>query len=492
MTTITNGGWGRRVVAAVGAVTIAMIGAVALAAPASATETPNGPNIDPKAKGSVTIHKYAEPDQATGLPYDGTKLTAEQLKNLTPLQGVTFSIAQVDGIDLTTNAGWTTAATLTVKDGKVTDGTTTFATSNTKSGATGLDGVVDFSQLPLGVYLVTEGDPGANPIAISTPPFLVTVPLATQKNTWLYDVNVYPKNSLTGVTKTVDDAKATGLGSEISWTVAAQIPNVGEGRSLNRFEIVDTLDARLGYAGASVAVTDRTGAPVTLSDGSFTVTAPATGAAGDLKVVFTEKGLAELQAKALGGTVTATVKTTVKEIGDGSIENTVTLYVNDATVVSEDVTSWGALKVFKYAKSDRVETGLKDAEFQVFTSEADATARTSPVSVDGKTTFVSDASGNLTVDGLFAGVKGTGKDYWVVETKAPVGYTADLTPIKVTVKPGSIADAQIVKVLNTQVPPPILPLTGGDGAVVFGIAGVALVLIAAGAAVVIARRRVRV
>ncbi|MDS0244444.1 LPXTG cell wall anchor domain-containing protein [Microbacterium kitamiense] len=39
---------------------------------------------------------------------------------------------------------------------------------------------------------------------------------------------------------------------------------------------------------------------------------------------------------------------------------------------------------------------------------------------------------------------------------------------------------------------PILPLTGGDGAVMFGIGGAALVLMAAGAAVVIARRRVRV
>lgn len=492
MTTNTNGGWGRRVVAAVGAVTIAMIGAVALASPASATETPNGPNIDPKAKGSVTIHKYAEPDQATGLPNDGTKLTEEQLKNLTPLQGVTFSIAKVDGIDLTTNAGWTTAATLKVSaDGVVTGGSTTYPTTVVTSGPTDAAGIVGFADLPLGVYVVSEVDAGANPIAISTPPFLVTVPLATQKNTWLYDVNVYPKNSLTGVTKTVDDAKATGLGSEISWTVAAQIPNVGAGRSLNRFEIVDTLDARLGYAGASVAVTDRTGAPVTLPDGSFTVTAPATGAAGDLKVVFTPAGLAVLQEKALGGTVTATVKTTVKEIGDGSIENTVTLYVNDAKVISQDVTYWGALKVFKYAQSGEVKTGLKDAEFQVFTSEADAIARTSPVSVNGKTTFVSDASGNLTVDGLFAGVKGAGKVYWLVETKAPVGYTADTTPIKVTVKPGSIEKAEVVKVLNTQVPPPILPLTGGDGAVMFGIAGAALVLIAAGAAVVIARRRVR-
>ncbi|MGQ2915469.1 SpaA isopeptide-forming pilin-related protein [Microbacterium aurantiacum] len=114
------------------------------------------------------------------------------------------------------------------------------------------------------------------------------------------------------------------------------------------------------------------------------------------------------------------------------------------------------------------------------------------MSVNGKTAFVSDGSGNLTVDGLFAGVKGAGKDYWLVETKAPVGYTADTTPIKVTVKPGSIEKAEVVKVLNTQVPPPILPLTGGDGAVMFGIGGAALVLMAAGAAVVIARRRVRV
>ena len=478
---MTNTSKGRlgRLVAAVGVVAIATLGAVTIGGPASATD---GPNIDPKATGSVTIHKYQQPAQPTTLPHDGTALTPEQLKGLQPLEGVTFSIAKVDAVDLATNAGWTLAEKLTVVAGKVTDGTTTFATTAVSAGATAADGTLAFPSLGLGVYLVTETGAGGNPIAVTSPPFLVSVPLPNAGK-WLYDIHVYPKNSVTGVSKSVDDSTAFGLGQEVAWTVTGDIPNLAADGQLTKYDIVDALDARLGYVSATVTAKTADGTSVPLDPADYVLTAPTAGSAGEVKVVATASGLDKLEAAA-GGTVQLKIVTTVKSIEDGSIENSATLYVNDATVKADAVTYWGALKIFKYTGE---KTALKGAQFQIFTSEADAIAKSDAVVVDGKATFTSPEDGMIVVPGLKAGVSGT--DYWIVETQAPVGYTATAAPTKVTVKTGDIAGAQVVKVHNSQVPAYALPLTGGNGPLMFATGGGALVLVAVGAAFVIARRK---
>lgn len=478
---ITSKGRLGRLIATVGVVALATLGAVTIAGPASATD---GPNIDPNAKGSVTIHKYKQPATPSTLPHNGTALTPEQLAGLAPLQGVEFSIVKVTGVDLTTNAGWTTAGKLTVVDGVVKDGNTVYPTTAVASGATDAQGVLAFPSLGLGVYLVTETGAGGNPIAVKSQPFLVSVPLPNN-NTWLYDVHVYPKNSVTGVTKTVDDSSAYGLGSDVTWTVTGDIPTLAAGGQLTKYDIVDPLDSRLGYTSATVTVKKADSTPVALVPADYVLTAPAVGTAGEVKVVFTATGLDKLETAA-GGKVELKIVTSVKSIVDGSIENEATLYVNDATVKANATTYWGALKIFKYTGTS---TALKGAEFQIFKSEADANSKTNPVVVNGQSTFVSPDNGNIEIPGLKAGANGT--DYWVVETKAPVGYIAFATPIKVKVTTGSIAAAEIVQVKNEQVPAYALPLTGGDGALTFGIGGGALVLIAAGAAILIARRKTR-
>jgi hypothetical protein len=145
--------------------------AAAFAAPVSATATP----VDPEHEGSLTIHKYLVPE--------GSSINAGR-----PAEGVTFTVARVLDVDLTTSAGWETASELAdgVRDVGPLD--------DARTAVTDAIGRAVFSDLALGLYRVTEATPpaGVDPIT----PFYVTVPLTDPEDgdRWLYDVHVYPKN----------------------------------------------------------------------------------------------------------------------------------------------------------------------------------------------------------------------------------------------------------------------------------------------------------
>jgi fimbrial isopeptide formation D2 family protein len=458
-----------------------LLGATVLAGPASAVV--GGPDLDPDQVGSIALHKYAQPEDPTGLPNDGSELTPAQLAGLTPLAGVSFSLRSVGGIDLATNEGWAEVGDLTAAD--VLGDPAAYPLTAAGSGATNANGDLAFPSLPLGVYLVTETDPGDNPIAQPAAPFLVTIPLPTGDSTWMYDVNVYPKNAVTEVTKTVDDSAAFGLGDDVDWTVTGRVPYLAAGDPLGAFGFRDVLDARLGYSSATVTAQTAAGAPLPLVATDYTITAPVpAGTNGTVEVVFTAAGLAKLEANQ-GAVVSLELATQVLSIGDGSIENVASLLVNDSTSDAEAVTNWGALEIFKYAIVDGVEEPLAGARFQIFTSAADAAALTNPVEVNGETTFTSSSTANIAIGGLTVG------DYWVVETVAPVGYLANTTPVPVTIVLGSTDDAVVLEIENDQVPAWILPLTGGDGAATLGLLGGALIVMAMGAALVINERRKR-
>jgi fimbrial isopeptide formation D2 family protein len=462
----------------IGVLAAGLLGATALAVPASAVEI--GPNIDPDQTGSIVLHKLVQPEDPTGLPNDGSEIPAEDLAALTPLAGVTFSLQQVGNIDLSTNAGWDAVDGLTAAEVLAAPGQ--YPLTGVGSGATDAAGELAFDTLPLGLYLVTETAPGDNPIAQPSAPFLVTMPLPTGANTWLYDVNVYPKNAVTDVTKTVDDADAFGLGDDVSWAITGSVPYLAAADPLTVFGFTDVLDTRLGYTAATVTAVTATGDPLVMMPEDYTVTAPAAGVTGTVQVDFTAAGLEKLGTNQ-GAVVTLGLDTEVLSIGDGTIENTATLRVNGTANDADDVTDWGALEIFKYASVDGVDQPLTGAQFQIFTNADDAAALTNPVTVEGEDTFTSNVDGEILVPGLKAG------DYFIVETVAPVGYVANLTPIAATVAVGTIDAPVIVRVANSQVPAWLLPLTGGGGAGLFVIGGGVLIAIAIGAAFVLKGRR---
>lgn len=461
MATIKKG-LAARIAAGTGAVALATLISLGGALPASAAPD----NIDTDEVGSITIHKFAEPATASGLANDGSLVDTT---GLTPLEGVTFTVERVGDYDMTTNADWQAAYALTVAQAQA--GTLTAVGSATTNAA----GTAFFGALDLGVYLVTESAIGDNNVVIEAAPFLVTVPIPID-DVWEYDVHVYPKNSLTEISKTYTPGTGLGLGSAGTWTITADVPEIASDDELESFVIADTLDARLTYVGATV-----TGTGVALVAADYEVTAgPA------FAVTFTEAGLLKLAA-ADDAQVQVVITTNITGLGDGTIENVADVTINGTAYTSgEAVSNWGTIAILKYeARADATDmTGvLQGAEFQVFASAADAAARTNPITVSGATTFTSGENGIAWVPGLQAGVQ-----YWVVETKSPVGYVLDTTPQVFTAVTGDVAvDSVDLAFANDQVPTYALPITGGEGQAAFMIGGAGLLLGALGFALM--RRR---
>ncbi|WP_159622567.1 MSCRAMM family protein, partial [Ruania rhizosphaerae] len=86
---------------------------------------------------------------------------------------------------------------------------------------------------------------------------------------------------------------------------------------------------------------------------------------------------------------------------------------------------------------------------------------------------VDPTPGSLLVEGLTPG------EYQLVETRAPVGYVLDSTPILVTVAASTQATV-LADVVNEQQEVPTIPLTGGWGSDHYSLAGIMLLLMAAG------------
>ena len=95
--------------------------------------------------------------------------------------------------------------------------------------------------------------------------------------------------------------------------------------------------------------------------------------------------------------------------------------------------------------------------------------------------FASNSSGVVDIAGLYVGKNSetASRVYCVVETQAPAGYVLDSTPKELTVTPG-VVTAISLPIPNTPTTGPGLPLTGGQGTMLFLIAGVAIIGAAGG------------
>ncbi|MBQ4530635.1 MAG: SpaH/EbpB family LPXTG-anchored major pilin [Lachnospiraceae bacterium] len=155
--------------------------------------------INTDATGSITIHKYEyngnQTPEGTGEEGDSTSLPS----GVNPLANAGFTLYKiVDANGLSTYYGQNPTALPDIDDYL----TNNKVDANKISGAekvneqfTNSDGIVTFSNLPLGIYIVEETTP---PPAVTSPvkPFLVSVPMTKSDGSeWLYDVHVFPKNS---------------------------------------------------------------------------------------------------------------------------------------------------------------------------------------------------------------------------------------------------------------------------------------------------------
>ncbi|MBF0816880.1 isopeptide-forming domain-containing fimbrial protein [Microbacterium paludicola] len=507
MSTIHSRGALRRIASGAAAIALGLTAAIAATAPASAATG----NIDPDAPVSLTLHKYVQPDSGDLGPNDGTEITDPAG---TPLAGVEFTIVRITNIDLLTNEGWATldpdgvansGDELTAAD--VLADPATYTQGTEVVGVTDANGVIVWDDAVLdgvGVYLVQETDPGANSIVQPALPFLVTLPLADGAGQWNYDPHVYPKNAvLDQPVKTAEDGTAFELGDSVDWRVSSAVPNLPEGTDYTQYAIGERFDTRLDYTGVTVSLVD--GTTTALVEGTDYKVITATGANGEdiVRVDFLQAGLDKLDAASSTATVETVFTTTVTAVGDGNITNVAYVYVNDDTTgnpSNEADTQWADLWIYKYAEDSpavvenadgtvTVPAGAKllsGAEFAIYNVDPAANPDAAPIE-----TIVTDADGIAKIS-LKVGT------YWVKETKAPAGYQLDETVREVTLVDGQAVERtdandttgqlEIAKA-NEQVPAYMLPLTGGNGTLLFTLGGIGMVVIAAGALLIINRRR---
>ena len=158
------------------------------------------PVIDTTKTGSITIHKYTE-GTATGTAASGKEDASQVPAGAVPIKDVGFTIYKVqDAAKLAdyystnpeslpavseyyTGSGKNVQLKAGVADNKVGDEV-----------KTDVNGVAEFKNLALGLYLVVET---TSPAIVTGPcdPFLISVPMTTDGDDWLYNVHVYPKNS---------------------------------------------------------------------------------------------------------------------------------------------------------------------------------------------------------------------------------------------------------------------------------------------------------
>ena len=158
------------------------------------------PVIDTTKTGSITIHKYTE-GTAPGTAASGKEDASQVPAGAVPIKDVGFTIYKVQDAakladyystnpeslpavsEYCTGSGKNVQLKAGVADNKVGDEV-----------KTDVNGVAEFKNLALGLYLVVET---TSPAIVTGPcdPFLIAIPMTTDGDDWLYDVHVYPKNS---------------------------------------------------------------------------------------------------------------------------------------------------------------------------------------------------------------------------------------------------------------------------------------------------------
>ena len=225
--------------------------------------------INPNQKGSITIYKYLHAEKINSVAGTGEKQNIPD--GTEPAEDVGFTIYQVKNAtelqayyDGETSDKVAKASDYLDEKGNVLKKYNTTIVDADKVGEekkTDANGMVQFTNLPVGLYLVMET---SKPATVTEPvePFLVSIPMtrvtedANAQKQWLYDVVVYPKNSTHKGSITL---KKVGVVGEEAGT-----PLAGVKFSLDRLKDDDT-NTWVPYPD------DKTTFETTAPDGSVTI-----------------------------------------------------------------------------------------------------------------------------------------------------------------------------------------------------------------------------
>ena len=467
---------------------------------------------------NLTIHKKAGAE--SGIQDVGTEGQESVPADATPLEGVTFQVDRVD-VDLTQRAGWDAARQMTPETAA-----TQLDGSTSVNGVTDENGILQFSDLPLGMYLVTETN--APQGVITGQPFLVYLPMTVDSDgdgvldSWNQDVHVYPKNSTLTLDKEVTDAGAQA-GDIINYTITGTVPtSLTEENSTiadAQFEFHDFLDAENAYVGEDQAIEltvfggEQDGTvlvegehyEVIGNDATAETPGSQTGPRGTqhIKVTLTDAGL---QAIIGADTVQMTMEAVVKPVADtdGITFNFVRQLTNDGRGGGSITTSNipgdtpgeptddpdpedptpGVETYHGQAIINKIDgdsnAALEGAEFALYASAISGLDTVDEVqesgeeiTVNGQDRWVTNADGTLTIDGIHASdfadnaITSDTVYYYLVETKAPDGYVLldVVVPFELFAEDAEagVTPMQFTTTVENVTDENFLPLTGGAG-----------------------------
>lgn len=485
-----------RTIAMRGAIAVAVssvaLGGAAPVAFAQEAETPavsaQLANIDFEELGSITINKR---DLNGETPIDSTG--TEQDAPGEPLPGVTFQIQKVD-IDLSEVSNWADVAGMTAATAAERGFDSNFAA---QTETTGENGAAVFSDLPVGIYLVTETE--APQGVIKGAPFVVSVPFTdADGSAWNYDPIVYPKNTKAEATKEVVDSNKQ-MGEEIEYTLKTPTPALAEGQEVNKYIITDDYDE-------SKVTPNLEGIALTIN--GQTIPADAYSVADENGVITITFNNFDL----LNANPSSTVETLIpaEVIASGEIKNEGSVTFNNPNV--EDGTEDSDIEiptneVFSYygkvdvVKRDETEQDkvLEGAKFEIYRSGDNVCGNDDDVQIFTDQEFITGPEGTLTIDGLHAtNIEDNNKiidsTFCLKETEAPAGYVtptgeAAWSEFKITATPATDEQGAVIEgatienasltIDNRKDNTPQLPMTGGAGVGLLAAFGAAI--IAAGA-----------
>jgi len=495
----------------ISAILMVLVLTLCIASPALAADD-NPALIDPSKLGSITIYKFDDSGKSEAADKVGNGIEISDPSGLgNPLGGVSFTITF-----LPTATGNTS---VTQAQGFIDSMTEAELLENQRTGMTGVGGKLLFANLKQGIYLVEEVENTATEGVVS--PFLVSIPMTdpTNQSNWLYDIYVYPKNTLAKGTidkKVLDksgkqqSSTSASIGEKVEWLISVTIPGAVAGidptnPDAGYFYITDSLDSRLNYKGVKVEIVSKDGTKrELLVEGThYILTAPNEGAPGtgedDIIVDFkTADGIEKFMNTNVDSRVEITVTTVINETAVTNlalpITNSAKMYFNNEDGDPSDPTNPSvpdgpAPEVYPLGiairKVDEKAELLDDAIFTIYKTTNDAQAGTAIQLNSADWTETSGAS--LAVVGstpatylkgyiYFSGEvldelglpSAVGTEYCFVETTAPSGY--DLLDTVHVLKCGTTTT-----IANQKSPTFLLPITGGSGTLLLTIIGIALI-----------------
>lgn len=250
------------VLSAVMALSVCAMPAAAADVPAMSTST-----INVNQRGSITIYKRAETQEAPNRPDSTGEAINDSNVPGEALEGVGFKIFQVmntdqlvtyyDGLtkdkDEISYKSFFKDQNEPFTEDNLQSNITAWGASKTATGEvfTGKDGKASFTGLPVGMYLVIETST-TQAVTRKVEPFLVSIPMTrigadknatSDKNqeTWLYDVTVYPKNSIAKGDVTLQKNGVTSAGTSALANVTFELYRKKDNDPDNGYAKVDTV-----------------------------------------------------------------------------------------------------------------------------------------------------------------------------------------------------------------------------------------------------------